>query len=147
MAVRSPVFARAWGFMGTAILPALPSPQGGLFGSRCTEALLEPLREILTCKPMILRAPRLDLDGPEERGDTPRRLPVEPVNKSVQEPCPVGVAAARRVDDGFGGSAGDGDRAVPGMDRGALRPKCHDQRIHLRNHVLDVPAGLLLEHL
>src|SRR6185295_14423954 len=107
MAVRSPVFARAWGFMGTAILPALPSPQGGLFGSRCTEALLEPLRETFTCKPMILRAPRLDLDGAEERSNAPRRLPVEPVNKSVEEPRPISVAAARGIDDGIRGSAGD----------------------------------------
>src|SRR5262245_54547706 len=60
------------------------------------ERLTEPVCELGGRETVVLRPVGFDLEGSHQRGYTARRLPVEALCNSMDQPGPVGVAAAGR---------------------------------------------------
>src|SRR5690349_7492167 len=96
---------------------------------------------------MVLRAARLDLDGPHERGNMSGGRPVEPVQQAVDESGAVGIAATGGVDHRARLHARDLDCAVARVDGGAGRAVRDDEGRDPLDQLAGLPAGLLLYQL
>src|SRR5690606_21474894 len=94
---------------------------------RLPEARLVALLELPAREPVILRAPRLYLDGSQERGDSARGLPIQAVHEPVNEAGAIGIAAARGIDDGGDLGRGNVDLTLAGVDHRALGAARHDE--------------------
>ena len=96
---------------------------------------------------MVLRAALLDLDRAHQRAQTAGARPVPSVGNAVKQSGPVGVAAARRIEDRARLHDRDFVALAFAIDHRALRAEGEHQRLHVSRHGLEAHAGFLFEQL
>src|SRR5579872_825533 len=94
------------------------------------KAPAEALLERLGCKPMVLGAPRFDLDGPHQRGDLPCGAPVQAPQQAMEEPSAVSVSTTCRVHDHPRLCARDLNITLTGVNYRAACAFCYDESLH-----------------
>src|SRR3954469_7655828 len=118
-----------------------------LFPWRVAESAAESRLDLWARRLVVLRTALRDFDRSHDRAKAADRRPVPAVREAEQQCRPVGVPAAGRINHGLGCNARYLMTLTAGEDERALRAQGADQGLDRFGNVLELAAGLFLEHL